>query len=83
MGLAYNTYLNCQRIYGCKYCKTHLSNQEDIMSRVSYLQVMPHDFKLHYRTNTGWGRTSVGNMERHFYSVKLLTLENPNQWNGI
>lgn len=53
------------------------------MSRVSYLQVMPHDFKLHYRTNTGWGRTSVGNMERHFYSVKLLTLENPNQWNGI
>jgi len=33
MGLAYNTYLNCQRIYGCKYCKTHLSNPDDIMSR--------------------------------------------------
>lgn len=35
MGLAYNTYLNSNRIYGCKGCKTHLANHEDIISRVS------------------------------------------------
>jgi len=33
MGLAYNVYLNSNRIYGCKGCKTHLSNHEDIISR--------------------------------------------------
>ena len=35
MGLAYNVYLNSARIYGCKTCKTHLSNHDDIISRVS------------------------------------------------
>lgn len=35
MGLAYNTYLNSSKIYGCKNCKAHLSNHEDIISRVS------------------------------------------------
>lgn len=35
MGLAYNIYLNSNRIYGCKTCKTHLSNHDDIISRVS------------------------------------------------
>lgn len=34
MGLSYNTYLDCPRIYGCKQCKTHLANHEDIISRV-------------------------------------------------
>jgi hypothetical protein len=34
MGLAYNTYLNSSRIYGCKGCKTHLANHDDIISRV-------------------------------------------------
>ncbi|KAL3959075.1 hypothetical protein ACCO45_007237 [Purpureocillium lilacinum] len=33
MGLAYNTYLNSNKIYGCKTCKTHLANHEDIISR--------------------------------------------------
>ncbi|KAG9255223.1 Yippee/Mis18 [Emericellopsis atlantica] len=33
MGLSYNTYLTSDKIYGCKNCKTHLANQEDIMSR--------------------------------------------------
>jgi len=37
MGLAYNIYLNSHRIYGCKNCKTHLSNHDDIISRVSCL----------------------------------------------
>ena len=34
MGLAYNTYLNSNKIYGCKSCKAHLANHEDIISRV-------------------------------------------------
>ncbi|EOD51671.1 putative yippee zinc-binding protein moh1 protein [Neofusicoccum parvum UCRNP2] len=33
MGLTYNVYLNSHRIYGCKNCKTHLSNHDDIISR--------------------------------------------------
>jgi hypothetical protein len=35
MGISYNVYLNCSRIYGCKNCKTHLSDPDDIISRVS------------------------------------------------
>ncbi len=35
MGLAYNTYLSSNKIYGCKSCKAHLANHEDIISRVS------------------------------------------------
>ncbi|CEJ81343.1 Putative Yippee [[Torrubiella] hemipterigena] len=33
MGLSYNTYLNSSKIYGCKGCKTHLANHDDIISR--------------------------------------------------
>ncbi|KAI5793509.1 Yippee/Mis18 [Pyronema domesticum] len=33
MGLRYNVYLDSNRIYTCKKCKTHLSNHEDIISR--------------------------------------------------
>ncbi|KAF1816680.1 yippee-like protein [Eremomyces bilateralis CBS 781.70] len=33
MGLAYNVYLSSTKIYGCKVCKTHLSNHDDIISR--------------------------------------------------
>lgn len=35
MGLCYNVYLNAQRIYGCKNCKTHLADHNEIISRVS------------------------------------------------
>lgn len=35
MGLEYNVYLNSDRIFGCKHCKTHLANHDAIMSRVS------------------------------------------------
>lgn len=35
MGLAYNVYLSSNRIYGCKNCRTHLSDHDDIISRVS------------------------------------------------
>lgn len=33
MGLAYNIYLNSDRIFGCKHCKTHLANHDSIISR--------------------------------------------------
>ncbi|KAI9885037.1 MAG: hypothetical protein M1823_003171 [Watsoniomyces obsoletus] len=33
MGLTYNVYLNSNRIYGCKNCKTHLGDHDDIISR--------------------------------------------------
>lgn len=34
MGLRYNDYLSGNKIYGCKNCKTHLANHDDIISRV-------------------------------------------------
>lgn len=42
MGLSYNIYLNSSRIYGCKNCKTHLSNHDDILSRVSRPNAVLH-----------------------------------------
>ncbi|KAJ4304588.1 protein yippee-like moh1 [Kalmusia sp. IMI 367209] len=33
MGLTYNVYLSGGRIYGCRTCKTHLANHDDILSR--------------------------------------------------
>lgn len=35
MGLAYNVYLNSEKIFGCKHCKTHLASHDAIISRVS------------------------------------------------
>ena len=40
MGLAYNIYLDSNKIYGCKNCKTHLANHDDIISRVPQLSPM-------------------------------------------
>lgn len=40
MGLAYNVYLDGAKIYGCKNCKTHLSDHEDIISRVSHANIL-------------------------------------------
>ena len=34
MGLAYNVYLNAKKIYGCKTCKTHLADHDEIISRL-------------------------------------------------
>ncbi|KAL6713388.1 hypothetical protein ACLMJK_008853 [Lecanora helva] len=33
MGLVYNTYLNSDKIFGCKKCKTHLASHDAIISR--------------------------------------------------
>ena len=41
MGLTYNTYLNAKKIYGCKKCKTHLADHDEIISRVSFFSLFP------------------------------------------
>lgn len=41
MGLSYNIYLNAKRIYGCKTCKTHLADHDEIVSRVSGIDRTP------------------------------------------
>lgn len=41
MGLSYNVYLNANRIFGCRQCKTHLADYEDIISRVSRFSPVP------------------------------------------
>ncbi|KAL8809639.1 MAG: hypothetical protein Q9223_002219 [Gallowayella weberi] len=33
MGLSYNVYLNSDKIFGCKNCKTHLASHDAIISR--------------------------------------------------
>lgn len=42
MGLAYNIYLDVPKIYGCKNCKTHLADHDEIVSRVR----LPFPFSL-------------------------------------
>jgi hypothetical protein len=34
MGLTYNVYLNADKIFGCRECKAHLADYNDIISRV-------------------------------------------------
>ena len=41
MGLAYNVYLNAKKIYGCKNCKTHLADHDEIISRVRPSTLLP------------------------------------------
>ncbi len=45
MGLVYNIYLNAKRIYGCKTCKTHLADHDEIISRVR-LSLLPYSVPL-------------------------------------
>lgn len=50
MGLAYNVYLTSNKIFGCKQCKTHLADYDDIISRVGALPPYPTKQK----TCTDW-----------------------------
>jgi hypothetical protein len=54
MGLSYNVYLNSSKIYGCKNCKTHLSNHDDIISRVK----LPYSH-TDFISRADWFRTSA------------------------
>jgi hypothetical protein len=51
MGLAYNVYLNAKRIYGCKNCKTHLADHDEIISRVSCYSIALHSCCAAYWAN--------------------------------
>lgn len=48
MGLTYNTYLNSNKIYGCKQCKAHLANHDDIISRVRLTPLPPLPTHSHH-----------------------------------
>jgi hypothetical protein len=41
MGLAYNVYLNSSKIFGCRNCKTHLADFDEIISRVGLFPPTP------------------------------------------
>jgi hypothetical protein len=62
MGLAYNVYLNAKRIYGCKNCKTHLADHDEIISRVSRDAVALHIGSI--RANAFPLRTSAASMAK-------------------
>lgn len=40
MGLIYNVYLTSNKIFGCKQCKTHLADYDDIISRVCVFDLL-------------------------------------------
>jgi hypothetical protein len=78
MGLAYNIYLDSNKIYGCKNCKTHLANHDDIISRVSFYQVPNTLYTILIK-----GRISAANMARPTSSRASSTSQQAKQANAI
>ena len=77
MGLKYNVYLDSSKIFGCKNCKTHLANYDDVISRVG----PPPALFYTGRRLTSPHRTSVANMVEHTSSLLSSTPNPPNLWN--
>lgn len=50
MGLTYNVYLNADKIFGCRECKAHLADYNDIVSRVRPPSTFSLDKILHLLT---------------------------------
>lgn len=79
MGLIYNVYLDSAKIYGCKNCKAHLSNHEDIISRVSsfvlfYVYSMQASMRVVYLSvmkegADGFRRAFVASMAKRTFSI--------------
>jgi len=69
MGLSYNVYLDAKRIYGCKNCKTHLADYDEIVSRVCFLCTIR--LTLAYLV---LARTSVVSMAKRSFSIQSSTL---------
>ncbi|KAK3674698.1 protein yippee-like moh1 [Recurvomyces mirabilis] len=61
MGLAYNVYLNSKRIYGCKNCKTHLADHDEIISR-NFRGQHGKAYLFNSVVNTSAGEASERNM---------------------
>lgn len=72
MGLAYNTYLTSNKIYGCKTCKAHLANHEDIISRVRI--VSTYVYAVFPLPRANWAiRTSAASMAKRTCSIESST----------
>ncbi|KHO00876.1 Yippee-like protein [Metarhizium album ARSEF 1941] len=72
MGLSYNTYLNADKIYGCKTCKTHLANHEDIISR-NFRGQHGKAYLFHRVVNIEAGEPNERNMTTGRHLVRDIT----------
>jgi hypothetical protein len=72
MGLAYNTYLSSSKIYGCKTCKSHLANGEDIMSR-NFRGQHGKAYLFHSVVNIDPGEPNERNMTTGRHIVRDIT----------
>jgi hypothetical protein len=81
MGLAYNVYLNSTKIFGCKHCKTHLANNDDIISRVGILT--PTLILSNLANVLDLDRTSAASMAKPTSSTPSSTSHKEKLWNAI
>lgn len=72
MGLQYNTYLSSTKIYGCKTCKTHLANHDDIISR-NFRGQHGKAYLFHTVVNIEAGDASERNMTTGRHVVRDIT----------
>jgi len=72
MGLAYNVYLDSHKIYGCKSCKTHFANYDDIISR-NFRGQHGKAFLFNSVVNTDEGSPSERNMTTGRHIVRDIT----------
>ncbi|KAF4816991.1 Protein yippee-like 3 [Colletotrichum siamense] len=73
MGLAYNTYLNSSKVYGCKTCKAHLSNHEDIISRPALTAKCPYNQNFRGQHGKAYLFNTVVNIETGEPSERNMT----------
>lgn len=73
MGLAYNVYLNSNKIYGCKNCKTHLADHDAIISRVCDTTSPEANILLLIPLTVLCNRISVANMAKPTSSTPSST----------
>ncbi|KAK7937911.1 Yippee/Mis18 [Apiospora aurea] len=72
MGLAYNTYLSSSKIYGCKHCKAHLANADDIISR-NFRGQHGKAYLFNTVVNTDAGEASERNMTTGRHVVRDIS----------
>lgn len=76
MGLAYNVYLNSDKIFGCKNCKTHLASHEAIISRVSGPSLsLPSSFLLPFHPmRVSFQSPHPGKLQTGYISLTFIRL---------
>lgn len=74
MGLMYNVYLNANKVFGCKQCKTHLADYNDIVSRVRYVYLTWFWKQIFRKPKADYlsflCRTFEDSMERPIFSIR-------------